>query len=137
MSESTIHMHYVDQLLLFAKTIIPSNYHSLIYVDKPDSAQKPPRTAQNFIPDLYYKYQEHLIIGEAKTFSDVDSRHSKMQYEDYINEAFHFQGKAIILFSIPLAAKGTIKNIVRRLVENYSGRIVVYFISDLGIVEKI
>ena len=137
MSESSVHMLYVNQLLRFAKGLIPEEKHSLIFVDQPDSFQKPPRTSLNFIPDLYYRLNDFLLIGEAKTFNDVDTKHSRAQYEDYFNDALRFEGTSVLVFSIPLAAKGTIKNIMRRIVGNNSGKVTLFFITDLGIVEKI
>ena len=137
MSESSVHMHYVNQLLLFAKKLIPEDKHSFIFVDQPDSFQKPPRTNLNFIPDLYYRLNDFLVIGEAKTYGDVDTKHSRSQYEDYYNDALGFEGKAIMIFSVPLAAKGTIKNIMRRITGTKNGKVTIYFVSDLGIVETI
>ena len=57
--------------------------------------------------------------------------------KDYFNEATSFAGKAFLVFSVPLAAKGTIKNIIRRIVGEDIGKVTIYFVSDLGIVEQI
>ena len=131
MSESVEHMNFVNRLLEEAKSITPEKFHGFICIDKPDSTEKPPRTRQNYVPDLYYCYNNLLIIGEAKTAKDVDRLHSFSQYESYYSDASNFEGKAILLFAIPWFAKGTIKNILRRL-NKKNGYIESRFITEIG-----
>ena len=96
MSESSVHMHYVNQLLLFAKKLIPEDKHSFIFVDQPDSFQKPPRTNLNFIPDLYYRLNDFLVIGEAKTYGVVIVFFRSADYcaVDVLDDSFAAQGGA-------------------------------------------
>ena len=39
---------------------------------------------EGFRPDIYYYHKGIMIIGEAKTSSDFDARHSQEQYLSYI-----------------------------------------------------
>lgn len=135
MGESAEHMKFVNRLLETAKEIIPNNFHVFIYSDRPDSLEKPPRTKENFVPDLYYCHNGLLIIGEAKTAKDVDREHSISQYESYYDEAARFNGKAILLFAIPWFTKGTVKNIIRRLNNEKKGNIEARFITEIGEVD--
>ncbi len=43
------------------------------------------RMQEGYVPDLYYKYNDLIIIGEAKTENDLERVHSINQFESYIN----------------------------------------------------
>ncbi|AEV30221.1 hypothetical protein SpiGrapes_2458 [Sphaerochaeta pleomorpha str. Grapes] len=137
MAESSEHMKYVDILFSFVETLIPKEMGSLILVDKPSCREKPPRTSGNFTPDIIYKNQEVLIIGEAKTEDDVERRHSLSQYENYYLDAINFEGKSIVILSVPWFMKNTIKNVMRRIKQRYIRKIPVFVITELGGAEEI
>lgn len=44
-----------------------------------------PRMSEGFVPDLYYNYNNQIIIGEAKTEQDMEREHSLQQYNSYSN----------------------------------------------------
>lgn len=132
MPESSKHMMFVEKLFIEAQKIIPNEYHVLIYSDKPESTEKPPRTKNGFVPDLFYSHKGILIIGEAKTAEDVEREHSLSQYESYFEEALKFEGKAILLFASPWFTKNSLKNIVRSLYKKYRKRIEAHFICEIG-----
>lgn len=132
MAESSAHMEYVNLLSAFVETLVPSKYIPLIYLDNPESPLKPPRTTNNFTPDLFYSNEGLLVIGEAKTAEDVDRAHSINQYEDYYNDAINFDGKAIIVLCVPWHRMSTVKNIMRRIKKKYDKTIDVYVISELN-----
>ena len=132
MPESLNHMKFVNLLFFEAKKIIPIKSHSLIYLDKPEETYKPSRTSENFVPDLVYNYNKLLVIGEAKTANDVVRPHSILQYKSYYKDAVNFDGKAIILLSVPWYLKNTIKNTIRRIKRKYEKSIDVYVITELG-----
>ena len=46
------------------------------------------RMQEGYVPDLYYKYNDLIIIGEAKTENDLERVHSIDQFESYINHFF-------------------------------------------------
>ena len=57
---------------------------SLIESDIFEVDGKVTRMPEGFIPDLYYKYNGLLIIGEAKTDKDFEREHSLQQYISYL-----------------------------------------------------
>ena len=132
MPESSKHMMFVDKLLEEAKKIIPQEYHVLIYTDKPESIQKPPRTKDGFVPDLFYSHNDLQIIGEAKTAEDVEREHSLSQYQSYFEEAIKFKGKSILIFASPWFTKSTLKNIVRSLNKQFNVKIESHFLCEVG-----
>lgn len=136
MAESSAHMEYVNLLNTFVETLVPSKYIPLIYLDNPDRPLKPPRTTNNFTPDLFYSNEGLLVIGEAKTAEDVDRAHSIDQYEDYYHDAINYDGKALIVLCVPWHRMSTVKNIMRRIKKKYDKAIDVYVISELN-AEKI
>ena len=40
---------------------------------------------EGYVPDLYYKYNDLIIIGEAKTENDLERVHSINQFESLYN----------------------------------------------------
>ena len=115
MGETINHMQYVEMVFQRARVIIPGHAESLVYIDKPDSQAKPPKTSGNFIPDLFYCQKGLMIIGEAKTLEDVERKHSQEQYRDYLKDASNFDGEAYVIFGVPWNVKNTLKNIIRHL----------------------
>ena len=57
---------------------------SLVESDIFEVNGKVTRMPEGFVPDLYYKYNGLLIIGEAKTDSDFEREHSLQQYISYL-----------------------------------------------------
>lgn len=39
---------------------------------------------EGYIPDIYYNFNNIVIIGEAKTSKDIDCQHSMLQFDSYI-----------------------------------------------------
>lgn len=137
MAESLEHRMYVQQLSSYIDSLIPENMTSLKIVDG-DGNDKPPRTSGNFVPDVYYKFKDLLIIGEAKTAPDIERKHSLEQYRDYYKDASSFDGKAIIVFCVPWHVKNTVKNIMRRIRAEYDHDVTVLVISaEMGVVEAL
>jgi len=137
MAESSTHMMFVNRLVEETEKIVPSNNKSLIYSDKPTSLSKPPRTNENFVPDLYYCFKDLLIIGEAKTADDVEREHSLSQYESYVEAAISFKGKSILIFASPWFTKNTMKNNIRKIFKKYNSHIECRFLTELGEAEII
>ena len=131
MGESRTHMDLVSRTYEYIKTIIPKENHWLIQYDSPDSS-RPAYVTDNVVPDVYYCYQDMLVIGEAKTIDDFERLHSKKQYDAYVKECLSFKGKSIIVISVPWQLVATAKNYFRRLKQNacLDARIIV--INEMG-----
>lgn len=138
MAESSTHMSYVKKIFEYVKQIVPENNMSLILIDSPDSIENPIPVIHGFRPDLSYKINDVLIIGEAKTDDDVDRRHSLEQYYSYLKEAEAFDGKSYIVFCVSWKMFGTLKNhlrVIRR--QNSFCKSEVIVLNDKGDISRI
>lgn len=133
MNESIEHIRFVEMIIDYVKDVIPEEKSNLLMVDLP-SYNHPVLSYSNFIPDVKYKQEDLLIIGEAKTIDDFNREHSRKQYEAYLDECKMFPGKSIIVISIPwnllLTAKNHFKLLKKR--NNYTTKIVI--LSNSGTV---
>lgn len=137
MPESQSHIDFVKKLGEVAVQILNESQLPFLYLDDPLSEAKPPRTSGNFVPDMFFKDQNLMMIGEAKTAEDVDRKHSLSQYENYFDDLFSFNGRSVIVFSVPWYTKNTIKNIARRLRLKRKTTIEIYVITEIGDAEKL
>ena len=137
MPESQSHINFVKKLGEVATQLLNESQLPFLYLDNSLSEAKPPRTTGNFVPDMFYKDSDLMIIGEAKTADDVDRKHSLSQYENYFDDLSSFDGRSIIVFSVPWYTKNTIKNIARRLRIKKNPSIEIYVITEIGGAEKL
>ncbi len=133
MAESRDHMIYVDCLYDFVCSLVPESTRVLIHVDKPDSVSKPPKISDGFVPDLFYMHENLLIIGEAKTANDIETKHILNQYSSYCRETELFGGDSVIVMSVPWHTVKTVKNIYRRLKKSSDLKVAIYVISEMGV----
>ena len=129
--ESQAHIDLVNVALQYIKTIIPAENHELIQMDSAGS-NSAMKIIGNYVPDIYYKYDKNLIIGEAKTINDFERVHSQNQFDAYINESELFRGESLIVVSVPWQLVSTAKNYFRRIKcsKNVQTRFVV--INEIG-----
>jgi hypothetical protein len=133
MAESIDHIKLVEKAYNYALTLIPQQYTSFIACDHPESHYKPVKTIDGFIPDLYYCYNDFLLIGEAKTDNDFERLHSISQYKSYMREAELFCGESVILVSVSWRIYFSARNLFRRMKRNMNAPLMrVIVISDLG-----
>lgn len=133
MPESKEHIAYVNNLYNFVCEIVPENCKVLIYTDSFNDKDRPTSVINGFIPDLYYKFDNMLVIGEAKTNNDVDRKHSLEQYESYLLEAERFDGESVLVFSVSWVVFATLKNIIRSIKRaNSFQKCKIYVINDKG-----
>ena len=134
MAESKAHMDYVSLVEQYVLKKISSEQRGFIFVDTPSSTYKPPLIG-NYRPDLYFCHNNTLIIGEAKTIKDYETKHSKDQYVTYLRECQKFPGDALLVlcssWTISLSYKTLIKYIKRQ--NGFDTKIVI--ISENGIPE--
>lgn len=86
MAESKAHIDYVDFLQGYARERFPQIICDLIQHDSPESTYPTPSLQGGARPDLYYKYADLIIIGEAKSREDFENKHTKRQIDAYIDE---------------------------------------------------
>lgn len=136
MGESRKHIDLVKTTYEYIKTIVP--YDSIPFIEMDSSeTSKPSRVIGNFIPDVYYCYQNILVIGEAKTIGDFDRRHSIEQYSSYLQECERFPGKSVLVLGVPWQIMITAKNYFKRWKRNKETKTIIVIINEMGAVQII
>lgn len=131
MSESIEHINLVNIAFNYIKGIVPDNLNTFIECDNAVS-KKPSKVIGNYIPDVYYCFNELLIIGEAKTYQDYDRPHSHAQYKSYVEECSHFNGKSVIVICVPWQHINSAKNHFRVLKKKLNCNAEVVIINEIG-----
>lgn len=121
MSESAQHQKLVMEIIEYVEALVGQDKKCFITSDVADGMSISPLTAEGFRPDVYYQYDDVLIIGEAKTSADVGRFHSQQQYDSYIRKCSLFEGKAYFIASVYWADKAQLHNILRRIRRKYPG----------------
>lgn len=113
MAESQIHIDLVRLMFRYVQIEFNTDVGHIL-IDLPDSKNgtRPPKI-QEFRPDLYAKTKSLLIIGEAKTESDWDRRHSLEQYQTYIDECMANECLSILLIAIPWRFEKSLKSRIK------------------------
>lgn len=132
MSESLQHQQLVKKIIDETINLVGEENKSLIAADVVDGFSLPPLTSEGFRPDVYYCYQDILIIGEAKTSSDIERMHSKEQYESYIRKCYLHQGNAIFIVAVPWMDHATIHNILVKIKKKYLGNYSIKILDGIG-----
>lgn len=129
--ESQMHINLVKIAVDYIRKNKPEIKSDFIITDS-SGTNSSVRIGGNFIPDIYYSYQDILIIGEAKTTLDFHRQHSLDQYDAYIKECQLHQGEAILVIAIPWELMPTAKNMFRRRKEKEKLEMRIIIINDIG-----
>jgi hypothetical protein len=87
---------------------------SVLYLDEPGSpSDKKPPFINGYVPDLYATGSRH-IVGEAKTKTDLDRVHSRLQIEEFFRFLSTTQNGLLVL-AVPLIAWNYGKSVLRCL----------------------
>ena len=121
MPESIKHYELVKELINEARTEVPQGNWKMILTDSSESSNLPPKTSEGFRPDIYYNFDNLLVIGEAKTSNDIDRQHSRSQYESYLKECSRFNGVAIFILAVPILDGASANNILQKIRKKYPG----------------
>ena len=136
MAESQAHMDYVNLVEKYILNKIPYQQRGFVFVDNPSSACKPPKVG-NYRPDVYYHHGNSLIIGEAKTIKDYETKHSKEQYVTYLNECQNFQGEALLVLCSSWTISFSFRTLMKYIKRQNRFDTKVIIISENGIPEII
>lgn len=129
--ESQMHINLVKIARDYIQYIKPDIKPEFIITDS-SGTNSSARIGGNFIPDIYYNYQDVLIIGEAKTTADFERSHSLKQYDAYIRECEIYPGESILVLAIPWELMPTAKNMFRRRKEKEKLALKIIIINDIG-----
>lgn len=132
MSESAQHLQLVNLIIDEVVGIVGETNKCFVMSDAMDGYALSPLMEDGYRPDVYYQYQNRLIIGEAKTSNDVTRIHSKLQYESYLKECSIFGGEAVFLIAVPWTEHAVIHNILKKLRQKYPGTYKVRIIDGIG-----
>jgi hypothetical protein len=132
MSESAQHLQLVNLLISKVKKMVPKDHWCIICSDSFGAVCLPPQTEEGYRPDVYYYFEELLIIGEAKTSDDVERIHSRAQYEAYIKKCSIFKGMAWFFVAVPWTERATAFNILQKLRKKYPGNYKICVYEGIG-----
>lgn len=121
MSESAQHQKLVNMIIEHVEALVGQDKKCFISSDEADGMSLSPLTAEGYRPDVYYQYEDTLIIGEAKTSDDVERLHSREQYESYLKKCALFDGKAYFVAAVYWSDKAQLHNILRKIKVGYPG----------------
>lgn len=98
-----------------------------------------PRMSEGFVPDLYYNYNNQIIIGEAKTEQDMEREHSLQQYNSYSNflHKYSLLGyDCIFIISVPWQASVSASRIIRKIFNYPNCNIELVIFNEMGVYKK-
>ena len=128
MSESLKH----KKLVLKMKEYIENNYSivsELLKCDLPEFSN-PPKIL-HFVPDIFYKCEDSIIIGEAKTSLDFDREHSLKQYEAFLKYCDTYSEKGIFFIIVPWTEFASAHNLFRRLKMNFGFKCHIIVLNEI------
>lgn len=111
---------HINLVYLLEKNVIRDNdiNSSLIFLDTPESRNDCPPIINGYKPDLYYQFENVMIIGEAKTKNDLDNIHTKKQIETYILMCSNFKGESIFYLAVPWMDRNFAINAIKKIMKS-------------------
>jgi hypothetical protein len=117
MSESAGHITLVQSIKRWLLESYQNSGNLCLYLDSPFGkiGNKPP-VIDGFIPDVYAILlgEELIIIGEAKTAHDLETRHTKAQLEVFLRHCSN-KGNAILVIAVPWNLVNSARSLIRFL----------------------
>lgn len=121
MSESETHHQLVRKIIDYVEKIVGDNLKCFIQADNYTGYMTPPKMDNGFRPDVYFEYNDNLIIGEAKTTNDVVREHSLNQYRSYLVTCNNYHGEALFILAVPLLDYAEANNIINKITKEVPG----------------
>ncbi len=110
--ESLTHMTFVKKIADYVSTIPEDFTLNLLCVELPGEYNRCPQIIGGSIPDVFYNDSNYIILGEAKTDSDIDQVHTQRQLDDYINEVRTYDADRNIVLCTSVMGFSRMKNII-------------------------
>ena len=118
MGESSSHIRLVEQLSSWILHQLLNGDDGYMMIDHPDSTMtaRPPKIG-GFIPDVYVPCatRSGLIIAEAKTGRDLETKHSLEQFNAFLGRCSEIEG-AMFVLAVPWDMVRLAEAIIRQLV---------------------
>ena len=118
MSESLNHMNYVREIVGYILDNIENSSLMYLGVELPEYNSHSQKVVNGFIPDVYYKDETKIIIGEAKIVDDIEKKHTYEQINSYIAECRLYPLERHIVLSTSLYGFPTFHNLISRKKRN-------------------
>ena len=116
MAESLLHMDLVRIIASYIKRITPNFSASLLDAELPEYGRTP-KCLYGYYPDIRYRDNNNIIIGEAKTQYDIDNDHTEAQLNAYIDELLTYNLQLHIIYCVPFVSYVQMKNYLRHVKE--------------------
>ena len=118
--ESDHHIRLVDQLVKWIHDNLKIEVIDFVLKDSPASKEKPPNI-NGYIPDVYAtnNSRERIVIGEAKSSSDLESRNTKSQL-DALVEYCCSRSNITIVLAVPWDKVRLAKSLLRNIKKKYN-----------------
>ncbi len=113
MAESIAHMNYVRRIVEYIASW-SGCMASLIEAELPDFAGRTTQAMNRYYPDVYYRDNDIIAIGEAKTDHDIDNSHTEIQLDAYIEHTRIFSLERHIILSCSFVSFPELKNMAIR-----------------------
>lgn len=117
MPESTRHARLVEAIVAHAEHRVGKITDIMVREDavRPLRGERPPKVA-GFIPDVYASDvpTTMMLIGEAKTAADLETKHSRAQIAAFLKYLSHTPGGLLVL-AVPVAVKPRARWVLREL----------------------
>lgn len=133
MSESAQHQKLVKLIIEETQSLVGIDFECFIQSDIADKYSLPELTQEGFRPDVFFCFGDLMIIGEAKTSSDVLRAHSLRQYESYIKKCSLFSGKSELIVAVPMMEKASVHNALQKIRRNYPGSYAIKIVEGIGV----
>lgn len=121
MSESELHIQLVRHLYIWVKNEIFEGDCGFILAELPEfsCSRRTFNLPAGPRPDLHAKRPQDglLVIGEAKTTSDIETKQSQFQYLCYLEECERNAGPAMLVIAVPWHAQRSAVNLLRSLMK--------------------
>ena len=116
MAESILHMDLVRIIASYIKRVTPNFSASLLDAELPEYGRTP-KCLYGYYPDIRYRDNNNIIIGEAKTQNDVSNDHTEAQLNAYIDELLTYNLQLHIIYCVPFVSYAQMKNYLRHVKE--------------------
>lgn len=131
MGVSDTHINLVRAMGNWVKQNCHQNESAVMLLDLPETtAGNYPPSIGKFLPDLYIK-SERIILGEAKTARDIETKHSREQYAEYLMHLSQYQNSLFIM-AVPWDCVPLTKSLIRRIQHKATMHVQTVFIEKLS-----
>ena len=134
--ESIVHHKLVKVIYEYVSNQLNIN-NSVIECDIFEIDGNVTRMQEGYVPDLYYKYNDLIIVGEAKTEQDLERIHSIKQLESYVNHLNNYINmgyQAVLIVSVPWEASISAYRMVKKIINNKNIKIII--MNELGVYKE-